>query len=388
MKKFVIATTTLLSGAVLAGSALAGGLENYPTKAEAMEEPAKSTSPLTVGVGGFIDFQAGFASQKDGFETGANSRDLKFQNDTEIHLSVDGKTDSGLGYGAVVELDADVTADGDNEHAVGGVADKTYLYLQGNKFGRVELGNVDGAENRLKVDAASISRATGGIDGDWYDFVNTTGGFLLGPDLPLADAAGITEDATKISYYTNRMAGFQAGVSFTPDSGNGGTAAGFTSDSNAGNFENVVHAGVNYKRNFNKVDLELSGTGAFGESESAALEDLSAWALGAKLGSGGFSVAGSYGDWGDSGQAVGGTGDAKFWNAGVAYEHGPWGASVSYLNSERNDNDLSNLVVGADYQLAPGLVPYVEASFYDLDQAATATDNEGNVVLIGTQLNF
>ena len=51
-------------------------------------------------------------------------------------------------------------------------------------------------------------------------------------------------------------------------------------------------------------------------------------------------------------------------------------------------NDFTNFVVGADYKLAAGLTPYIEASFFDYDQGGTPTDNNGTVVLVGTQLNF
>ncbi|MCH2038554.1 MAG: porin, partial [Rickettsiales bacterium] len=52
----------------------------------------------TVTVGGHIDFQAGITDQDSIHETGANSRDAKFQNDTEVHVTVEGTTEGGLEY--------------------------------------------------------------------------------------------------------------------------------------------------------------------------------------------------------------------------------------------------------------------------------------------------
>jgi hypothetical protein len=364
MKKFLLGTSALVGAVAFAAVAHA--------------EP-------TVSVGGFLDFQAGFADQ-DLDTTGTPAgRDAKFANDTEVNINVQGRADNGLTYGAVIELEADVTADPD---ASGLNADKTYLFVESNA-GRLELGSNIGAEDALKVDASTIARASGGIDGDWYRYVNTTGGAIIRPDLPDAHARGAKEDATKLTYYSPRFSGVQVGVSYTPDDGNVGTAAAFTSDTTVGDNEDVFGLGANYSGQFQQVGVQLSATGAFGQSETAGTEDLSAWAVGGVLSFQGFSVAGSYGDWDDSGlpTAAGGA-DQDYWTAGASYETGPFGVSVTYLDSEAGTTDFNNVSVGADYQLAPGLVPYVEANFFSLDPAGTAADNDGTIVLVGTELTF
>lgn len=350
---------------------------------------------LDVNVGGFIDFQAGFADQ-DLDTVGAASRDVKFQNDTELHFKVEGKSDNGLDYGAVIELEADVTSDADNE---GLNADKTYIFGQGG-FGRVELGNNSSASDTMQVDAGTIARATGGTDGDFYDFANLTGVagsgapaglaplmFIFSDDLPTAAQAGITEDATKITYYTPRFSGVQFGASFTPDQGDGGSAAGFTGDLGT-DYENVFNLGLNYTAQHGQIGVQASATGEFADNESATVEDLEAYALGLVLSYGNFSVAGSYADWQDSFQAVGANEDSDYWTLGAAYEQGPVGVSATYLDSSFAGNDLELLSLGADYQLAAGLVPYVEVNLFDADQNGTTSDNDGTVVLVGTQLNF
>lgn len=372
MKKILLGTTALIGAAALASAAQAEG--------------------PSVTLGGFIDFQGGLTDQDSAFETGANSREGKIQNDTELHVHVDGQADNGLKYGGVVELEADVNADADGE---GGNADKTYIYLE-SSAGRVELGNNSGAQDTMKVDASTIARATGGVDGDWYDFVNTggllgTSSFIMTPDLPAAAARGVREDATKVTYYTPRFSGARVGVSYTPDDGDGGTAAGFTGELN-GNNENVFGLAANYSGEMSGVGIQVSATGEFGESEIAAKRDVSAYALGTVLSFESFSVAGSWGDWDDSDLGIGAGDDQNYWTLGAAYETGPFGVSATYLSSEAeagvSDNEFTNLVVGADYQLAPGLVPYVEVSFFDLDQAGTTIDNDGTVLLLGSQLNF
>ena len=373
MKKILLGSTAIVAAATLATSVHA----------------ADQASGLSVNLGGFADFQAGFADQdSSATATGPNSRDFKVQNDTEVHVTVSGETDSGLGYGAVIELNADVSSDGDGD---GGNADKAYLYLESESIGRVELGSNTGAQSTLSITGASNARATGGIDGDWYDFVNTSGAnFILTPELPAAEAArgGTREDSNKITYYTPDLQGFKAGVSFSPDEGDSGTAASFTGELGT-DVENVFGVAASYNAEYENVALGLSLTGEFGENESALFEDTVAWGVGLSASTAGFSIAGSYADWGDSNLVVGTLDDDQtVWSIGVAYEQDKMGVSVGYLDSESTGNDFTNISVGADYQLAPGLTSYVEVSFFDLDAAGVGADNDGSVVLIGSELSF
>lgn len=360
MKK-ILFTSALVGSVVLAGSAFAAAPQ--------------------VKLGGHISFEAAHTDQ----DNDAGVRDIRSRNNTEVHVNVEGKADSGLIYGATIELEADVNAADDNE---GLNADKTFIYLQ-DDFGRVELGANTDAAAALGVSAVSVARATGGIDGSAGQYINTTGigsgTFILAPDLPTADAAGVAEDANKITYYSPRFSGLQLGVSFTPDQGDAGTAQGFSGDAN-GNYENVFNLGVNYTADYEGVGVEASATGEFGESEVNTAEDLEAWALGLKLSYENFSVAGSYADWDESNQAVGSNQDSDFWSLGAAYEQGPAAVSVTYLDSEFGANEYTHLSVGADYQLAAGLVPFVEVNFFDLESGATS--NDGTVVLVGTHLDF
>ncbi|MCB2082129.1 MAG: porin [Rickettsiales bacterium] len=341
---------------------------------------------LDVIVGGEINFQAGYADQKSAFKTGQYTRETKFANDTEVHVNVEGQVDNGVRYGAVIEMEADVNADARNE---GLNADKTYIWLE-SAGGRIELGNNEGAEAAMAVNAATIARGTGGIDGDDEFYINLGGTpFLIHPDLPAADIGGIAEDATKVTYYTPDMNGVQMGMSYTPDQGDGGTASGFTGEIPGTDQENVFGLGLNYQGQYEEVGVEASLVGEFGDAEAAGTEDVSAWGGGLVLSSRGFSLAGSYHDWGDSGLAVGTVNDDQnVWTVGGAYETGPFGVSVTYLDSESQDHDFTNLSFGADYQLAPGLVPYVEVTLFDADENGTTVDNDGSVVLVGAELSF
>lgn len=362
MKKLLLATTAII-GAVSFASV------------------AAADAPR-VTVGGFIDFQAGWVDED---AATASENDYGFRNDTEIHFSIDGKTDRGLGYGAVIELEADI--DGDTTGS-GAESDRTYVYLSGDKWGRFELGSNTDAATALKVDASSIARATGGIDGDWFRFATNPGGvaaFIVRPDLPVSHGGvttpGATENAGKVTYYSPDLSGFQVGVSYTPDTDArgqdwaGGVAGGHT---------DVFSGGVSYARQFDGWNLGLSATGEYGDAYGAAVEDDRSYALGASVGVAGFTFAGSWADV----EGLGGEGD--FWTLGAAYDFGAFGTSVTYLDSSLDagagDNDFENLVFGVDYALAPGLTPYAEVSLFDY--SGVAASNDGTVFLVGTQLAF
>ncbi|MFZ4541648.1 MAG: porin [Rickettsiales bacterium] len=374
MKKILLGTTGLVAVALLATAASA-------------ETPK-------VTLGGFSDFQSSWTSD----DKDAGERTNGFRNDNEITVKVDGKTNGGLGYGAEIDLEADSTNDADNQ---GTNASRTFTYLEGN-WGRVELGGNKSVASTMRVDASSIAAATGGINGAWtYSVFNTPANgtrFISTSKLPgehgnttlFGDES--TYNATKVSYYTPKFSGFQAGVSYTPqidDRGQTMTRSDTLSTDN-------IDLGLGYEGTFGGVKLAAAGTYEFGNGNGAAgpsgfgSDDTNAWNLGAVVGVWGFDFAGSYGNWADSGIA---TVDGDYWTAGLGYTMGPIGLSATYLTSTLTtgaaDNDFSNIVLGADYMLAAGLTPYAEVSFYDFEAAGvSADDNSGTTFILGTQVAF
>lgn len=374
MKKILLGTTGLVGAALLSSAAMAA------------ETPK-------VTVGGYIDFQAGYGSD----DRDANQRRVGFRNDTEITIGVEGKADSGLVYGAVIDLEADVTNDVDNE---GANAARTFVYLESN-FGRFELGSNSSATESMKVDASGIARATGGIDGDWFRFANFAGAgqFITSPSTFVGHGATTSvndetfDNLNKITYYSPTFSGFQLGLSYTPD----GTDRGQTvtrTDNTAGAFGEVIDVALTWDGEFEGAGISLGAGYTDGESDTAAFEDISAWNVGGVVDIANLSLAASYGDWDDSLLANnGGLDDNTYYTLGAAYDFGVFAASVTYMDSERQTaaavtNDFDNLVIGADYALAPGLTPYAEVSFFEYDTTGTVNDNEGTSFILGTQVAF
>ena len=137
MKKILLGTTGLVAVALLATAASA-------------ETPK-------VTLGGFSDFQGAYTSD----DKDAHLRKDGWRNDNEVSVKVDGKTAGGLGYGAEIDLEADVTTDADNQ---GVNASRTFTYLDG-KWGRVEMGDNKSVAATMRVDASTVAAGTGGING-------------------------------------------------------------------------------------------------------------------------------------------------------------------------------------------------------------------------------
>lgn len=378
MKKILLGTSALVGAAALFAGA-----------ANAAETPK-------ITLGGFSTFQAGFTSE----DLDTNLRSGAFRSDNVITVRVNGKTDGGLGYGAGIDLQADTSGTADNS---GVNSERTFVYVDG-KWGKLQGGSDFGVTKTMKVDASSIARASGGIDGDFTYFMSTTSGRTIAtPDLYLdygtTGAVQLGDESqqtiNKLSYYTPRFSGFQAGVSYLFDT-TGADRGQLLSraDNTSGEAENVILGALNYQGKFSNVSVELAATGEYGNAEVNTQNDLRTYQLGAKLGYMGFSLAGSYGNLGDSLQTktTGSDSATRFWTVGGAYETGPFGASVTYIDSQvdggATNNDFSNLSFGVDYKLAAGLTPYAEVNVVKLDPTGTVNDNDATVVLVGTQLAF
>jgi len=364
---------------------------------------AQAAETPKVTLGGISNFEAGYEGNSD-VKTVNGQRPGAFRTDNVITVKVDGKTDAGLGYGAQIDLEADSS---NNSDTAGINAERTFVYVDG-KWGKLQGGSDLGVAKTMKVDASSIARATGGVDGDFTYFLSTPVGgqnVLATPDLYLDYGAGIlgdetTQTANKISYYTPRFAGLQAGVSFLPDSASKGQIISRTNN-NAGTaaapaaVKNTVIGALNYDNKFGGFGVNVGATGEYGNAVTTTNNNLRTYQAGAKVSYMGASIAGSYANLGDSLRAKALSSDSNnyFWTLGAAYEIGAFGTSVTYLHSNYDNaattaNKFSNISVGADYKLAAGLTPYAEVNFIDYNSSVAGEDNKATVALVGTQLAF
>ncbi|WP_158047463.1 porin [Skermanella pratensis] len=351
----MLSRSKVLSAALLAGAALS------------VMQPQAAGAQLTVKLGGFTTFRA---ATFDSDAPGATSRE--FQNEVEIHVAADGKADNGLLYGARIELE--------NEGAGGGiVTDEASVYL-GGAWGRLELGDQDGAADQLFVFAPTVGN--GQIDEDWFDFA--------GPDIDTDDLLLPTDtsDSTKITYMTPKIGGLRAGVSYTPqfDSEGQNVVALDPTDPDTDNlYKDLIEAGIGYEREVAGFSLEIGAGYVHGDAnDGTEAEDFDAWGVGAQVGYQGFKVGGAYNDNGDSLIETDDP-DAKSWNVGVSYEADAWGVAAQYQKVDLPGRDIDIYGLGAAYQVASGLTVGPDLIFFDDDDPEVG---DGYVALIAVNLEF
>lgn len=249
-----------------------------------------------INIGGYVDGQFAGSSQSSGYSepylpnhnttlpsiNRQNTLDSSMYTRTHsrIDLTGGGELENGTKFGATIIMNS-VVNQGDDDNG-GAFANQNFLFVQTDN-GKVQIGSVVSPAATMRMDATSVARATGGIGGDWWRFVNyptfdTTGlsssvsnelvssyapSFILQPMLP--NEAGFTtglsssmfiyngssqtnpqlvngkfdamyfnrqqtrfgwgSTSNKFVYYTPRVSGLQFGFSLSPDSGNFGGVA-------------------------------------------------------------------------------------------------------------------------------------------------------------------
>lgn len=373
---------------------------------------------------------------------------LDFAGEASVIFTVNGLNDYGFKYGAVMELNANSTYNSWDKDLN---ATRSFIYGEGI-LGRFEVGNELGASQKMKIDASTFARGAGGINGKYLNYINlpsiATGAsvnsplFILIPELPTAhggfgigynnllyicdyngnntiDPDELTcfndnanenyrfnfrelQNATKISYYTPEIYGFQLGASYTPDTGNKGVSGQLSSKLDTGNIDEVIEFGATFNNSFYGLGISLSATGQVGKSESKTLnssgnytsfrEDLKAYQYGANLSYYGLIIGGSIGNWNNSlynKKYDSDKGDGKYTTLGLAYEFGGFSTSLTYITSEFQDNEYTAYSIGADYKIAKGFLPYVEYTNFEFKaDDGLVKDNKGSIILAGIIINF
>ena len=136
--------------------------------ASALAAPGRADAQLTTELGGSVAFQAGiFDNDKPGEIHRA------FRTDVELRLRVLGQMDNGTLYGSEIQLEVP-----DNTRSVISM-DEAYLFIAA-KWGRIELGDEDGAMSKMAIHAPSVG--LGQLDGDYDQFTTE---FHPGPCTPV-----------------------------------------------------------------------------------------------------------------------------------------------------------------------------------------------------------
>lgn len=321
-----------------------------------MASATTAQAQIEVTIAGFTEF--GVTAATDNTLTGTGDRGYDFFMDNEVHVLAQGVTDTGITYGSKIELEAGSGANvGSNPNVF---IDEAGLFFSG-AFGRLELGRDDGAEDVMFLGAEDAQAGTGGLDGDTANLI------------PFG--VQVTGDAAKISYFTPRVAGFQLGASFTPDTGDDG------GDDTGGDFDKVVGAGANWVGAFGGADLALTATGIIGEAEVGG-DDLVDFQVGGRAGFAGLEVGATWAKRLDFNEA-------DIYNVGVKFGFGPANASVGYVHHDPDVGPSQNLyVVSADMGLMPGVVLKGDVSYNDEDTGSVPAGQDTWAGVLTVQLNY
>ena len=174
----------------------------------ALAAPAQAADAIEIGVSGYWYGYAGFAlnGQSDGAgEPGENRRNHGGWHESEVTFSGETTLDNGITVGVNIQLEGETTGD---------QIDENYVYFEGN-FGRVEIGEIDGASFRTATFLPSA-----------YFYQGPNYGSVIWGAPPGRNGAGTgawtyagvwAGDASRVNYFTPRINGFQLGVSYAPE---------------------------------------------------------------------------------------------------------------------------------------------------------------------------
>ena len=239
------------------------------------------------------------------------------------------------------------------------------------------------------------------------------------------------EDALKLSYYTKKINQMQFGASFAPLSSNQGFTAKTAPDSSDIKLKNLLSLGINYSNDFDNLNISSSATAEYAKPQTKngiARNELLAYDFGTSLSYFGFTFGASFGSWGKSLYAKNGVyscdydysknlqlqncdnspnnlKNSSYYTTGLAYQIGPFNASLTSINSTFQKNKYSAISFGVDYKIKKNLLTYFEITQYKFksDQLVFSSnveeikvanltqniqDNNGKVFLTGIYYLF
>jgi outer membrane protein OmpU len=391
MKKLLLGSTALAAAGLMSASALAA-------------------DPIKVSINGYYQwyFVVGDWDKLSATPNGANDgRSNSIRQEGEIWFNGITKLDNGTTVGFRIELEA---------YQFGDQVDEHYLFFSGD-WGRIEAGATNGVMSKMVYGAPSALPGFGFISQN-FNFgwsAAQTGNTSISTAIQDDRHNG---DANKISYFTPRFAGFQIGVSYTPEfnaaanstvgGANGCGATGGSSGSfgvctkdNNGDFT-AFQAAVNYLATFNSVNLALYGGMMYAVPETRrqggvkVRDDWFHWLLGVNLTFQGFSIGGNIGE--DNNGTNANT-DTWMYTLGMTYTTGPWTVGAGWRMYDREvpgvkkDDTTNQFEIGANYRIGPGIALAGGLVWNALDgcKSACGTPNAGKdnwQFVLGTAITF
>jgi predicted porin len=373
MKKQLIGTTALVGVGVLAASGVA--------------QDANAADPLSLSIGGYYQSSMEIRDEDDSSgDAGANLQTLGFYDDGEIQFTASTTLDNGIGVKVRIEYEAD------NQGTNGStIQDERWVQFSGG-FGAVILGSDDNVANAMHYQAP-VAAYMMGVNTPTFAIPSTGGNQITSYPTTYINTGG---DSQKIIWFSPRIAGFQLGLSYSPDSeAQDGSIP--KSDDDPDAQEDIFSIGLNFVETFNNIDVAVSGGYITSELEEQTADnnadDQEVWSAGLNVGFAGFTVGASIAL---DNNGIDSNGDSTIWDAGVTYATGPLTVGFTYLHGEAEDpntggdDETDQGVVSAVYNIGPGVDLWGGVKFfeYEDDEGADANENQGYIVAVGSSISF
>ena len=349
------------------------------------------------------------------------SKGVQFNTYGNMTLNAGGVANNGLTYGALAVLELD-RAKSEKDRI-----SEAYIYLGSDAIGNFQFGDTNGVSSLMMYDATDVMGGTGGFDGNLEKQVNVTRGVDFGQSIGYVNNG--SSRSTKITYMSPEVSGWQAGLSYTPDTSQYGRVPNTNALDSSGNritgnapyAVNHVEGGLSFTEDVGAYTVGVYVVGALGKahmprgltSTGEYLNPVKAWQFGTlvdyqnyQFGAGYFNNGKSY-----MRRSTNFTNTHGF-NLAMSYGMGPVSLALGYTGTERTVTagkakaDISSFTV--DYSVADGLAVYGEASYFKfrapdahiagtnfvpstdyLDRQPSANkDNSGTAFVLGTRINF
>ncbi len=422
MRKLLLATVAALGG-LTGAAAVADAQSMSDTSGQAFPRVAAPTpGTVTVRLNGRFRFYAAAVADRNTdigtpltspagtSTTGGKQVGYTFGNYARLYPGFDGVAANGLKYGASLEIRQD--SGGATARAGGGAVAgisgqnqgrsqlyfrREWGYIGTDQLGTLRLGSIDSASS-LYMTGNFENFNDGGLNGDAPAFVTPNNQITW----PFADVGNLYT-TTKAVYLSPQFFGFDAGISYEPNTGNvalashcdsgiGGSIgcerlSSTSNNAESGRRRNTMDALLRYRGTFGGFGIAATGGAIissnvkdnnasgipFNSNRSAGVvrdnyDGLSVGDFGLALTYGGLSVGGKYQFGRFNGQwslAPKGVADGEAFLGGASYTFGPVIVGAHYLNY-KSAGDVGNaffgrqrkeqgIAAGATYSLAPGL---------------------------------
>jgi outer membrane protein OmpU len=344
---------------------------------------AGSADAAQLKLGGFFEQWVGYA---DNDKAGGAQGNFDVKQDSEINFQAEETLDNGMKVGVLFEFEAGngaaAGAEGSGNSTTG--FDETFAWVKAS-WGQLNIGNNDVAS--AYVGGVSTVGPVGITKSDANDWFAGAAGELLDTDGDVG-----VGDAQNITYFTPRVGGFTAIVSYTPDSSDTATSA-FDNQETTGT-HNAFSGALKYSGKWGKTGLGLNIGYTHAELTDAAVgvSDATAEALVAagSLDFGAFKITAAFAKENADADLD------QFYAAGVVYKMDKVSTvSLAYAKGEETQKgvgvaDESTKIITLGYARNMGKGVSFEGSLFKVSntQATAAESNDGIGLVGGLKIKF